>query len=143
MTGVADCTVGHGVVADRFFAAIERGDVDAVADLYSDDVTVWHNYDGLDQTKAESLRTLGWIASHFGPLRYVDVRRIELADGFWQQHVTELTHRGAVTRIPAALRAYCRFGRIVRIEEYVDPAPFALLATAARNDRESRSQHEG
>ena len=94
MTGVADSTVGHGVVADRFFAAIERGDVDAVADLYPDDVTVWHNYDGLDQTKAESLRTLGWIASHFGPLRYVDVRRIELADGFWQQHVTELTHRG-------------------------------------------------
>ena len=127
MTGVADCTVGHGVVADRFFAAIERGDVDAVADLYSDDVTVWHNYDGLDQTKAESLRTRGWIASHFGQLRYVD----------------ELTHHGRVTRIPASLRAYCRSGRIVRIEEYVDPAPFALLATAARNDRESRSQHEG
>jgi len=123
------------VIADRFFAAVERGDLDAVAELYADDVAVWHNYDDLDQTKAESLRTLGYISSRFGPLRYVDVRRIELADGFWQQHVTELTFRGQVTRIPAALRAFCRDGRIVRIEEYVDPAPFARLVAAGRAER--------
>jgi ketosteroid isomerase-like protein len=141
VSDVDESSLSHGEVADRFFAAIERGDVHAVAALYTEDVTVWHNYDQLNQTKAESLRTLGWIASRFGPLRYVDVRRTEVADGFWQQHVTELTSRGEVFRIPAALRVYCHAGRIVRIEEYVDPAPFARLRTAARIDPEQRSSH--
>ena len=33
-------------LADRFFAAIEAGDVDAVRELYDPDVEIWHNTDG-------------------------------------------------------------------------------------------------
>jgi len=69
---------------------------------------VWHNYDQVEQDKQASLRTLSWLTRRFGLLRYVDVRRTELAGGFWQQHVTELSHRGKVIRIPAALRVHCK-----------------------------------
>lgn len=131
MTALGESSATHGSVADRFFSAIERGDVDAVAEVYADDVAVWHNYDQVWQDKQGSLRTLRWLTRRFGPLRYIEVRRTELPDGFWQQHVTEIRHRGRAIRIPAALRVYCGSGRIVRIEEYVDPAPFADLAKAA------------
>jgi ketosteroid isomerase-like protein len=126
----ANGTADHGAIADRFFDSIVQGDLAAVSELYADDVEVWHNYDEVDQTKEQSLRSLSWLHAKLGPLRYVEVQRITLPDGFWQQHVTELDHDGETTRIPAALRAYCRDGRIVRIEEYLDPAPVnSLVAT--------------
>jgi ketosteroid isomerase-like protein len=119
-------------IAERFFAAVMRGDIDTVGALYSDDVEVWHNYDEINQTKAQSLKTLGWIHARLGPLRYVEVQRTLLADGFFQQHVSQLEHEGVTTRIPAALRVICRDGLIVRIEEYLDPTPFNQLAAAVR-----------
>jgi ketosteroid isomerase-like protein len=36
-------------VADRLFAAIEAGDIDAVRELYHPDIAVWHNTGGLAQ----------------------------------------------------------------------------------------------
>lgn len=125
----------HEAVAEEFFGAVMRGDLDAVGALYAEDVAVWHNYDEVDQTKAESLRTLGWIHDRLGPIRYVEVQRTVLPDGFFQQHVTELTRDGVTTRIPAALRVLCSGGLIVRIEEYLDPAPFNRLAAGLRATR--------
>jgi len=34
-------------VGERFFSAIEAGDMEAVRDVYHPDVVVWHNTDGL------------------------------------------------------------------------------------------------
>lgn len=112
----------HDDLATRFFAAVEAGDIDLVRDLYDDDVTVWHNYDEIDQTKAQSLRSLRWFTTTFR-LRYVEVRRELLSDGFWQQHVTVASHGDDTIRVPASLRVFCRGGKIARIEEYLDPAP--------------------
>ena len=36
-------------LADRFFAAIEAGDIAAVREIYSPDAEIWHNTDGLVQ----------------------------------------------------------------------------------------------
>lgn len=36
-------------VGDRFFSAIEAGDMDTVRDVYHPDVVIWHNTDGVDQ----------------------------------------------------------------------------------------------
>ena len=36
-------------VADRLFAAIEAGDLDAVAALYAPEAVIWHNHDGVEQ----------------------------------------------------------------------------------------------
>jgi ketosteroid isomerase-like protein len=45
-------------VAARLFAAIEAGDIDAVRELYHPDVEVWHNTDGLAQSRDANLATL-------------------------------------------------------------------------------------
>jgi ketosteroid isomerase-like protein len=45
-------------LARRFFDAIEAGDVEAVAACYADEAVIWHNPDGLANTKAENVATL-------------------------------------------------------------------------------------
>ena len=113
------------VLAERFLAAIAAGDTDTVRGIYADDATIWHNFDDKDQSPTENLRTLGYLHSVLADMRYEDVRRIVLPDGYLQQHVLRATGPRAALEIHAALRVYITDGRISRLEEYLDPAPFA------------------
>lgn len=112
--------------AQRFFDAIEAGDVEAVAACYADDVGVWHNYDGLTQTKDENLATLRGLVKSIGDRSYEDRRLDVFEGGFVQQHVLRGTRRdGQRVSLPAALIARLRGGKIARIEEYIDSAHVA------------------
>ncbi|MGI5158989.1 nuclear transport factor 2 family protein [Microbispora sp. CA-102843] len=125
---------GVSALADRFFEAVSRGDLAELDALYSQDAVVWHNYDDVAQTRDESMRLLAWLARKAGPLRYVEVRRILLEDGFVQQHVVELGGQCEGLRMPAMLRVRCDDGLVYRIEEYVDPTPLNARLAAARRD---------
>jgi ketosteroid isomerase-like protein len=111
--------------ADGFIEAILAGDTDRVIACYTDDATVWHNFDDADQTPAENCKTLVMMHRLIPGFAYVDVRRTVLADGFWQQHVLSATTANGEMRMPAALKITLRDGRISRLEEYLDPAAFA------------------
>ena len=50
-------------IASRLFAAIEEGDLDAVRDLYSPDVQIWHNVTNRSQTRDENLKLLADFTS--------------------------------------------------------------------------------
>lgn len=116
--------------ADRFFAAVEAGDLDVVRQCYDDNATIWHNFDDADQTVDANLATLGWLVGRLFDRRYDIVRRELLADGLFQQHVLRgVTHRGDPFALPAAmvLRLATRPLRITRLEEYLDPAGAAKL----------------
>jgi ketosteroid isomerase-like protein len=121
---VAEDTVavaGALEVADRLFRAIEAGRVDVVAELYAADAVIWHNHDGVEQTRDENLRTLRWLVDNLAGVRYTDVRRSATATGFVQQHVLGVTNRaGADVQIPACIVATVEDGRITRLEEYLD-----------------------
>jgi ketosteroid isomerase-like protein len=115
-------------LADRFFAAIMTGDVDAARSIYADDVAVWHNFDMVTQDRERNLRTLGWMHAKTRDLRYTDIDRVVVADGFVQQHVVRGTAPdGTELTIPAMLRVRCAGGRITRLDEYLDPAQAAAL----------------
>jgi hypothetical protein len=119
-------TPGRGLsveeVADRWLAAVEALDGEAILELYAANATIWHNFDGKSQTPTENLRTLTWMQSTFGELRYEEVRRCILPDGFVQQHVMRGTGPRADLELPAMLRATVDQGRLTRLEEYLDPA---------------------
>ena len=74
-------------VANRLFAAIESGDVDTVRDLFTEDARIWHNVDGIEQTRDENLRTLAWVVENLADRRYGDVTCQPTPTGFVQQHV--------------------------------------------------------
>lgn len=117
-------------VAERLFAAIEAGDVDAVAALYGPDTVVWHNTDGVEQAVADNLHTLAWLTKRCSDVRYTDVRRSATATGFVQQHVLRLTSpAGEALALPACIVATVDDdGRITRVDEYLDSAQVARLA---------------
>lgn len=115
-------------ITERLFTAIEAGDVDAVAALYADDAAVWHNYDNVAQSKKENLATLAWMARRVTGLRYEVQSRIEVPGGVIQQHILRGTAPGGeAIEMPASMRLYIEAGRIMRIEEYLDPAQAAVL----------------
>lgn len=118
-------------LARRFVGAIERGDVDAVRDCYHPDAKVWHNNDGLEQTVAENLRVLGWMAKVLPERRYRVTRLEALPDGFLQQHVLEASlPNGGTWSLDACVIVRVQDGLIVRLDEYLDSAQVARLTAA-------------
>lgn len=115
-------------VADRLFAAIERGDVDAVAQLYAPDVAIWHNLTGHTQDRDENLKLLRAVTRRVKDLRYEEVRRERTASGFVQQHVLRGRNpAGKALEIPVCLVVAVTAGRITRIDEYLDGEALAPM----------------
>ena len=115
-------------VADDLFAAIERGDVDAVRAIYSPDAVIWHNNDEVEQTVDQNLAVLRWVCDNLAERAYEDVRRHEWDGGFVQQHVLRFTRGGERLGVPACIVATVADGKITRIDEYLDSAQAARLA---------------
>lgn len=109
-------------LADRFMNAVAAGDVATVEAIYADDATIWHNFDKLDQSKAENIATLKGLHRSLTNFRYEEIRRTIVPDGYYQQHVLRATAKNGELDLPAALRVYVADGRITRVEEYLDTA---------------------
>ena len=115
--------------ADAFVGAIVANDTDTVLRMYAEDATIWHNFDEVDQTPAQNVKTLRALHRVIPGFHYEEIRRTMLPDGFWQQHVLCAQTPAGPLRMPAALRITMRDDRISRLEEYLDPSPF-IAATA-------------
>lgn len=110
-------------IAKQLFAAIEAGDVAAVERLYSPGIVVWHNYDGVGQTKDENLRTLRWLTRNVRNLRYEEIRLRETSGGFVQQYVLRATGPdGTVLDVPVCMVGAVQDRLITRLDEYMDSA---------------------
>jgi ketosteroid isomerase-like protein len=115
-------------VADRLFAAVARGDVDAVRALYAPDFEIWHNTDGATQDADSNLRTLAWMAENMRDMRYDDVRLVATETGFVQQHVLRATAaNGEQLTLPACMVGVVKDGFITRLDEYFDSAHLGPL----------------
>jgi ketosteroid isomerase-like protein len=112
-------------LATALMAAVKVGDVDTVKALYAPDVILWHTNDRVNMTAEQSVRTLAWIHKHVKGVRYEELRIVALDDGFVQQHVMRAD--SPVVDMPCMLRAWCKKGRITRIEEYFDSADAAPI----------------
>lgn len=117
-------------IADRLFTAIERGDVDAVREVYAPDVVVWHNHDGIEETREQNLVVLSWVVANLTDRAYEEVRRQPTPTGFVQQHVLRFTRAdGSRQEIPACIVVTCDLdaGLITRLDEYLDSAHIARI----------------
>jgi ketosteroid isomerase-like protein len=116
----------------RYFDAIERRDVEAVAALYAPGFTFWVNLTGQESSRDENLATLrdGYAVLR---RRTYDDRTIDtFATGFLARYsVTAVTHDGRRGSFAACIVAQCRDGRITHIDEYLDSSKFRRPAAAA------------
>jgi ketosteroid isomerase-like protein len=116
-------------IADRLFSAIEAGDVDTVAAMFSDDVTVWQLGDGKTRDKSRALRVIDWFVSATVDRHYDVLARQAFDGGFVQQHIL---HGAALDGTPYSMRvaiiiAVGTDGLITRVDEYFDPAALEPL----------------
>ena len=115
-------------VADDLFAAIEKGDTEAVRAIYAPDAVIWHNNDEVEQTVDQNLAVLRWVCDNLADRAYEDVRRQEWDGGFVQQHVLSFTKDGERRQIPACIVVTLSpEGRIARLDEYLDSAHVARI----------------
>jgi ketosteroid isomerase-like protein len=123
-------------VADQLFGAIERGDISALADLWSPDIVVWREGGGRERDKARGLKVIEWFIDATAERRYEVLDRQYFGSpgvqGFLQQHLVHATARNGT---PLSFRACLIIrvapdGSITRIDEYLDPADLAPLTGA-------------
>ena len=119
----------HLDVARRFLAALNANDGDAVREIYHPQASIWHSFhpDGY-QSIDDNVKTLRWMHRKLPKLHYDVVRLQALPDGYLQQHVL----RGEMadgTNVALYACAICTVedGRIVALEEYLDPSQVAAL----------------
>lgn len=122
----------HAALAAKFFGAIEAGDEAAVASCYADHAVIWHNDDGKAQAKAENLEVLKGFIGFTRSRAYTERRLLTHGAGFAQQHrLVAETHNGHVLTMDVSLFCVVENGVIVRLDEYMDPAPVQAWIKAA------------
>ena len=116
-------------VADRLFKAIERGDVNAISDIYTPDTKIWHNFDKVAQSVDENLAVLNWVVANLAEISYTEIQRQPTPTGFVQQHVLrgKVKASGKEIAIPACIVCKVENGRITRLDEYLDSTQTAAL----------------
>lgn len=120
-------------VADRLFAAIDKGDFAAVDRMWSADIAVWRvgSRRGPLKTddKARALRVIDWFISATTERRYQILDRRLFEGGFVQQHILHATgHAGqSISMRVCIVIGVGEDGLIDRIDEYFDPAEIAPL----------------
>ncbi|MGH3262454.1 MAG: nuclear transport factor 2 family protein [Trebonia sp.] len=118
-------------VAEEFFACVEQGDFAGMRACYAPNATVWHN-DGLpEQTLDENIALVTAVASVLSGLRYDVIRRAEVEDGVYTQHVLcgDLPD-GTELRVDAVMFLHIANDRIHRVEEYFDSRQVDHLSRA-------------
>jgi len=119
-------------LAERFFDAIEAGDIAAVRAAYAPDAVIWHNTDELATSVEDNVETLTGFVKRIRDRRYRD-RRLEVFDGgFVQQHVLHgVRADGVAVTLPACIVCQVKDGRISRLDEYFDSARVAVFRQSA------------
>jgi ketosteroid isomerase-like protein len=116
-------------VADRLFAAIERGDYAAVEAMWADDVLVWHSGDPKDNPRGRALKVIRWFMDVTTARRYEILDRQFFDGGFVQQHLLRAQRSDEVSiemRVCIVIKVDAD-GLITRIDEYFDPSDMKPL----------------
>jgi ketosteroid isomerase-like protein len=116
------------IIASQLFAAIERGDLDAVRELYAPDVQIWHNVTNRSQTRDENLKLLSYFTGRVSERRYEVHGRDFFPGGFVQRHILHgKLASGDRISAPVCIVVYVAGGKIERLFEYLDPATVSAV----------------
>ena len=114
-------------MAQRFFDAIEAGDIETMRSSFAPDAEIWHNTDELIVTRDQTAQTLTGMVARIKDRKYADRRLTAFPGGFVQQHVLTgvRVHDDGPVRLPCAIICKVENGRITRLDEYFDSAHVA------------------
>jgi ketosteroid isomerase-like protein len=123
-------------LANRFVAAIEAKDIDAVRACYAPGARIWHNNDGKFQSVDDNIKGVHWIHKVLAGVRYDVKQRTALPGGFLQEHVLRGTlPDGTAFAMPACVICKVEGGVITALDEYLDSAHTLPLVAAGKRAR--------
>ena len=112
-------------LVNRFFDALEAGDLDTVADCYAPDMTMWVNLTGETSTREENLRVLAEGEAVSRRRTYNDRNINTFDDGFVVQYSCNVVaHNGRKVTLSSCLVGQVWDGKIVKLYEYMDSSKF-------------------
>ena len=115
-------------LAQRFFDAVEAGDIEQVLACYAPDAVIWHNSDQAEQSREENGATLTAFARAIPQRAYANRRLHVFEGGFVQQHDLQGVRRdGARVSLVACIVCRVADGKITRLDEYFDSAAVAAF----------------
>lgn len=115
-------------LARHYMTCVQAGDVPGARSCLHPDARIWHNYDGVTQTVDEHMGTLAYLLENSTGLEYIIHRLEEIEGGYLQQHTLNLTAKsGDILSTEALALITVEDGKIARIDEWLDPSPFAPL----------------
>lgn len=124
---MADDRQALEALADAFSDAYPKADVATLHSMFGPDAVVWHNWSRSAQPLDEHLATLEAVSANLRSMAYEKIRRHYIGDGWVQQHtVIGETQTGQTWEVEACVVFTVVDGRIQRLEEYIDPAQFAV-----------------
>lgn len=114
-------------MAQRFFDAIEAGDIETMRSSFTPDAEIWHNTDELIVTRDQTAETLTGMVARIKDREYAERRLTTFPGGFVQQHVLKgrRLHDEGEVRLPCAIICKVEDGKITRLDEYFDSAHVA------------------
>ncbi len=109
-------------VADRFTKILASRDAQALNDIYSDDVVIWHNTTNANQSKEENISLMKNIFTLLSEFGYHDITRLPTPEGFVQYHTAKLIFKDGtpVGDAYACIVVTVKNDRISELHEFLD-----------------------
>jgi hypothetical protein len=115
-------------VAGRYATASRSNDAELFRSLCTPECTTWHNFDGLEVSTDQTVRTIAWLHSAVAGLAWTDIALNPTPTGFVSQTIITGTGPGGPLQVHSCVIVTLNdAGLIVRAEEYLDTAQTAVL----------------
>ena len=120
-----DCDDADRTIPDRFRDAMEGLDADLLADIYAEEVVVWHSHDEIEQSRDEAVATARAFLATLGRCKVERSALLRTETGFVQQHrlVGERVDGRPFRSAPLCIVVTVSQGKITRIDEYIGLKP--------------------
>lgn len=115
-------------LAAKYAKASRTNDADALRALCSEGALTWHNFDELEVTTDQTVRTVAWLHRTVPDLAWVDVALKATSDGWVSQTILTGTAPGGVLRAHSCVVVTLDAdGKVARTDEYLDPSQTGVL----------------
>jgi uncharacterized protein len=115
-------------VAAKFAASSRSNDADGYRSLCAPGAVTWHNFDEVEVTTEQTVKSLAWLHRTVPDLAWTDVALFPTPDGFVSQTVMTGTAPGGPLNVHSCVIVTMDdSGLITRAEEYLDPSKTAVL----------------
>lgn len=115
-------------LAAKYATASRTNDADALRALCAEGALTWHNFDEVEVTTDQTVRTVAWLHRAVPDLAWVDVALKATSDGWVSQTILTGTAPGGALRAHSCVVVTLDAdGKVARTDEYLDPAQTSVL----------------